>query len=282
MAENDQNDEYKFDEYESYDHESMDDAGSGSSTSPQPPGKPPRGPTDVRRNALIAVGVIIAAMVGYKVVGGIFSGKSAQNKGSTLPPAPVATVVPQQQIQPTAQVQPQPTQQVQQEVAPQPMPQPTTQVTHEDNTALKQQVESIATNQQNVQSQVSSMNEQVGNVSTNINNLSAQINQLNQTITNLTNQLSKQSEEITILMQRTKPRPVRRLLPPQRYGQANIYYINAVIPGRAWLIGTNGSTLTVREGTKIAGYGVVKLIDSMEGRILTSSGRIIRFSQDDS
>ena len=275
MAENDQNDEYKFDEYESYDHESPGNAESGSSPSPQPPGKSPKGPNkDVRRNALIAVGVIIAAMVGYKVVGGLFSGKStSETKGGNLPPAPVTAVAPQQQIQPMPQLQPQPVQQA----SPQPV-----QATHVDNNALKQQVESIATNQQNVQSQVSSMNEQVGNVNNNINNLSAQINQLNQTITDLTNQLNKQSEVIAVLMQRTKPKVVRRILPPQRYGQANIYYINAVIPGRAWLIGTNGSTLTVREGTKIAGYGVVKLIDSMEGRVLTSSGRIIRFSQDDS
>ncbi|CAM4504889.1 MAG: hypothetical protein LEGION0403_FIIPPAGN_01919 [Legionella sp.] len=275
MAENDQNDEYKFDEYESYDNESTDNA--GSSSSPQPPGKSPKGPNkDVRRNALIAVGVVIAAMVGYKVVGGIFSGKSTTEKGAALPPAPVAAIAPQQQIQPMPQLQPQPTQQL----APQPVQQPTLPVAQD--AALKQQVESIVTNQQNVQSQVSSMNEQVGNVNNNVNNLSAQITQLNQTITDLTNQLNKQSEVIAVLMERTKPKVVRRVLPPQRYGHANIYYINAVIPGRAWLIGTNGSTLTVREGTKIAGYGVVKLIDSMDGRVLTSSGRTIRFSQDDS
>ncbi|HAF87135.1 MAG TPA: type IV secretion protein IcmG, partial [Legionellales bacterium] len=60
------------------------------------------------------------------------------------------------------------------------------------------------------------------------------------------------------------------------------YYIKAVIPGRAWLIAANGSTLTVSEGTNIKGYGMVKLIDSTQGRILTSSGRVIRFSQQDS
>ncbi|MFJ1268944.1 type IVB secretion system protein IcmG/DotF [Legionella lytica] len=273
MAENDQNDEYKFDEYESYDQGSTDNSQSGSSPSPQPPGQSPKGPNkDVRRNALIAVGVIVAAMVGYKVVGGIFSGKSTTEKGGNLPPAPVTAVAPTQQIQPIPQLQPQPIQQA--------APQPTPSVPQDKE--LKQQVESIATNQQNVQSQVSSMNEQVGNVNNNVNNLSAQITQLNQTITDLTNQLNKQSEVIAVLMERTKPKVVRRVLPPQRYGHANIYYINAVIPGRAWLIGTNGSTLTVREGTKIAGYGVVKLIDSMEGRVLTSSGRTIRFSQDDS
>lgn len=278
MADNDQNDEYKFNEYESYDQEPMDKSDSGSNPSQSPSGQPPRSPKkDVRRNALIVAGIVVAVMVGYKVVGGWFSGKSTSDKGSSLPPAPVAQIT----SQPQQQQLPVETAPVQTEIAPQPV-QAAPQVIQAENPALKQQVESIATNQQNVQTQVTSMSEQVGNVNNNVNNLTSQVNRLSQTITDLTNQLSRQSEEINILMQRTKPKPIRRVLRPQHFGQANIYYINAVIPGRAWLIGTNGSTLTVREGTKIAGYGVVKLIDSMEGRILTSSGRVIRFSQDDS
>ena len=60
------------------------------------------------------------------------------------------------------------------------------------------------------------------------------------------------------------------------------YYVQAVIPGRAWLIATNGSTLTVRQGSSVRGYGVVQSIDAVQGRVNTSSGRVIRFSQDDS
>jgi intracellular multiplication protein IcmG len=276
MADNDQNDEYKFAELDSLDNDSGEhmDFGSGEHT---PSGQEPKPPKkDIKRNALIAVALVIFAMVMYKLIGGIFSGKSNTATKSNLPPAPIAAEITPQQPQP-----------IQAEIAPQPIQpaqpiQPVQPVVQENTSALSQKVDSIETNQQNVQSQVSSMNEQVGNVNNNVNNLTAQITKLNQTIADLTTQLNRQSEEITILMQRTKPKPIRRPVRPYRYGQANIYYINAVIPGRAWLIGTNGSTLTVREGTKIAGYGVVKLIDSMEGRILTSSGRVIRFSQDDS
>jgi intracellular multiplication protein IcmG len=60
------------------------------------------------------------------------------------------------------------------------------------------------------------------------------------------------------------------------------YNIQAVIPGRAWLIATNGATLTVSQGTAIPGYGIVKLIDPVQGKVTTSSGQIIRFSQEDS
>lgn len=273
MADSDQNDEYKFDEMDSFDTESMDNTtdGLGSSKPSDVDDFPSMLPKkDVKRNALIAVGLIVFAMVMYKLIGGLFFSKKTTDEAvkGAIPPAPIAEIAPQPQPVPS-QIAPQPVQQVQ-------------PVVQENNSALKQKVDSIETNQQNVQSQVSSMNEQVGNVNNNVNNLSSQISKLNQTISDLTTQLARQSEEINVLMQRTKPKPIRRVVRPQHYGQANIYYINAVIPGRAWLIGTNGSTLTVREGTKIAGYGVVKLIDPMEGRVLTSSGRVIKFSQDDS
>jgi len=60
------------------------------------------------------------------------------------------------------------------------------------------------------------------------------------------------------------------------------YFLQAIIPGRAWLISTNGDTVTVREGTRISSYGVVRFIDAKRGRVLTSSGQVIRFSQEDS
>ncbi len=270
MADNDQNDEYKFAELESLDNDSMEHDYTPGEHKPSGMGsKLPK--KDVRRNAIIVVCLILFAMVMYKLLGGLFSGKSNNASKGSIPPAPIATQVPAQpQLQP-----------IQAEVAPQPMPQ-VQPVVQENNSGLRQKVDSIETNQQNVQSQVSSMNEQVGNINNNVNNLTSQISRLNQTITDLTTQLNRQSEEINVLMERTKPKPIRRMMRPRQFLQANIYYISAVIPGRAWLIGTNGSTLTVREGTKIAGYGVVKLIDSMEGRILTSSGRVIRFSQEDS
>lgn len=277
MADNDQNDEYKFAELDALDNESMENIDYGSGNATPPSSQDPRSPQkNVRRNALIVLGLAFFAIIMYKIIGGFFAGKSSATK-ENMPPAPAAEITPQPQPQPQVQAQP-----VQSEIAPQPV-QPVAQpVVQENNTALKQEVDSIAVNQQNVQSQVSSINEQVGNVNNNVNNLSNQISKLNQTISDLTNQLNKQSTEITILMERTKPKPIKRPMRLPQMSEVNIYYISAVIPGRAWLIGTNGSTLTVREGTKIAGYGVVKLIDSMEGRILTSSGRVIRFSQEDS
>ena len=269
MAEHDPNDEYKFDDLESFDqesHEPMDYGSIEPNASGEPPSEPPPGPPkkDIRRNALIAVGAILLFLLLYKLLSGFFLGKKAPVQEAGITPAPVAQMTP-----PPAPA----------EVAPTPVTPPPVS---EDYSLLKQKVDSIESAQQNVQSQISTMNDQMSSVNSNVNNLSEQINKLNQTINELSNQLANQSQEIGTLMARTRPKAVHH--PVRRHAPRRVisYHLNAVIPGRAWLIAPNGSTLTVREGTKIPGYGVVKLIDSVQGRVLTSSGRVIRFSQEDS
>ncbi|KTC83922.1 type IVB secretion system protein IcmG/DotF [Legionella cincinnatiensis] len=277
MADNDQNDEYKFAELDSLENESIENPeySPQSSTTMGQGGAGPR--KNIKRNALIAVGIVVFIMLMYKFIGGMFFGKS--NKVPTdenINPAPVAEVTPSPQPQQIPQ-----TEIPQEPIEPQIQPvqqQPVVEIGKE----FKQKVASIEATQQTVQSEVSSVNQQVSNVNNNVNALSAQISKLNQVISDLSNQVAKQSEEINVLMERTKPKLIKRVIHVQPSAPQIIYYINAVIPGRAWLIGTNGSTLTIREGSKIEGYGVVKLIDSLQGRVLTSSGRVIRFSQDDS
>ncbi|BCA94126.1 type IV secretion system protein IcmG [Legionella antarctica] len=267
MADNDQNnDEYQFAELDALDNESMQDESSLNSATSSTQGRYSES-KNVKRNALIAVGVLVLAMVIYKIVGWIYSGKTDVDSSQTT-------------VTPIAQVTPQP---VQTTITPTPVPtiqQPQPVVTKSD-TELRQKVSAIELSQQTVRAEVSSVGQQVGTVNNNINNLNAQIANLNQVIGNLSTQVAEQSAEINMLMSRYKPKPVKRVTPHIRV-QRIVYYIQAVIPGRAWLIGSNGSTLTVREGTKIAGYGTVKLIDSMQGRVLTSSGQVIRFSQEDS
>lgn len=278
MAENDQdNEEYKFEGLDSLDNQSMDNAEYDSKSSPKQPGGVEQG-TKVRRNALITVGLIVFVMLMYHFVSKMLSDRTTvpskediatptlvQAPPSPTPaPQPVNTEIPSQPIQAQPTIQPAP-------------------VVETNISEVKQKIGSIETNQQNLQSEVSSLSHQISNVSTNIDTLNTQITKLNQIISDLTNQVVKQSEEISVLMERTKPKLIkRRIIRPISENLQILYHINAVIPGRAWLIGTNGSTLTVREGTKVPGYGVVKLIDSMEGRVLTSSGRVIKFSQEDS
>lgn len=267
MADNDQNnDEYKFAELDSLDNDPMDDSDSGLKKTYASESGVSSDKKNIKRNALIAVGVVVFLMLMYKFIGPMFFSEKSESVPKQTPP-PLTQVTPSQPVQ-TTTVTPVPVQQVQ-------------PVVTESDPDLKKKVAAIEISQQSVRSELSNLSDQVNTISSNMNNLNNQIANLNQVIGNLSTQLARQSEEIGVLMARSQPKQIRPVV--RRATQPRLTYnIQAVIPGRAWLIASNGSTITVREGTKIAGYGVVKLIDSMQGRILTSSGQVIRFSQEDS
>lgn len=217
---------------------------------------------NVKRNAIIAVVLFISLMIVYKMVGSYFFNKKteiAPLPNSFTSPTPPPIVEPPQPVS----------------VMPAPSVIPTTK---DSNLELK--LSKMEKDQENLSSEISTVNGQMGDITSNIQALTNKITDLNRIITSLSDKLETQSQEIVRLSAKatTKPR-IHTARPVRHYLH---YYVQAVIPGRAWLVATNGSTLTVREGSKIPGYGIVKLIDPNQGRVMTSSGQIIRFSQDDS
>ncbi|MCA0402779.1 MAG: type IVB secretion system protein IcmG/DotF [Proteobacteria bacterium] len=260
MVDDQHNDEYEFSEIDSF--ETNLDENAEKEDMPQKPKQ--EGSTNVRRNALIVMGGFAALLLAYKFFGG---SKNTTSNIDAVPPIAV-----NKPIQPVS-----PTQQIQQ----QPINVQTTPVQTTSNPMVEQKLSDLEVNQQNIRSDMSSVSSQMSSVNSNVNELTQKIEELSETITNLNAKLEQQSNQIAVLTERTRPKIVKKprvIRPENRIS----YYIQAVIPGRAWLIATNGSTLTVREGTQIAGLGVVRLIDPAQGKVIMSSGRVIRFSQQDS
>ncbi len=56
---------------------------------------------------------------------------------------------------------------------------------------------------------------------------------------------------------------------------AIVYNVQAVVPGRAWLMSEAGKSLTVAVGDSLPGLGVVVDIDSLNGVVLTSAGTLL-------
>ncbi|WED43627.1 type IVB secretion system protein IcmG/DotF [Legionella cardiaca] len=231
-----------------------------------------------KRNAIVAVVVIVVAMLAYKFLGPLFTKKpqSTDNVPSLTATTPPPQPIEQPQPQPVTPAEQPPTAQTAvPAIEQQQTPTPTT-----DDSQITQRLSALEVSQQNLRSEVDSMNSQLATINTNMNELAQKIAQLNQTLTVIVTRVEEQSKQIAVITVRAKPKPVAKVViktpPPPSY------FIQAIIPGRAWLIAQNGSTITVREGTPIVGYGVVRLIDSRQGRVLTSSGRVIRFSQQDS
>ncbi len=59
------------------------------------------------------------------------------------------------------------------------------------------------------------------------------------------------------------------------------YNLTAVVPGRAWIDASNGYSYTVAVGDRLAQYGSVTAIDDQQGRITTTSGKVITYGPND-
>ncbi len=272
MADNDQqNDEYQFADLDAMTPDSGDDTEyrGDSLNTPEVDEKTPRAhaaENNIKRNALIVIVLVIAIMVLYKLMGSFFSGTKLPEKVAPTimktTPAPTPTAAPAPTFTPTP-------------VLPMPQTNPP-----KDDVQINQKLSALELGQQGMRSDISSVSSQMGGINTNLNAIVAKIAELNAIISNLNTKLDEQAHEIQRLT-------VHRVAKKTHYSSSRAasypkFYIQAVIPGRAWLIATNGATLTVREGSVIAGYGMVKLIDPNQGRVTTSSGQVIRFSQEDS
>ena len=61
-----------------------------------------------------------------------------------------------------------------------------------------------------------------------------------------------------------------------------VYNVQAVVPGRAWLMHDSGKSVTVAVGDKLPGFGVVVDIDALNGVVVTSSGKLLTTHKENS
>ena len=258
--EDNMNDEYQFSDMKDMSSD-MDQSGEETSSDTGSQQQPPGLNNPMIVKAIIIVVVVLIAMIVYKFISSVSTSKTA----TPLPaPAPMQSQIP----------------------IPQPIINQPTQIVaaSKPSPEVTQKLSALEVTQQTLSTDMSNLNNQVVTLSSNVADINNKIDQLNQTINSLASQIAEQSQQIAILTVHAKSheRHVRVMKHPKNHAGKLIYYIQAVIPGRAWLISSAGATMTVRDGSSIPGYGVVKLIEPSEGRILTSSGRVIKFSQLDS
>lgn len=257
----DYNDDYQFADPDSPGTDPFDTPEEKISATETPKPGRAEGRNPVIRNAIIAVIVFILAILLYK----FFTAKKTATPVIATAPKIVPSA-PKPVIQPAVVTPPAPA-----------APEAEMQV-------IEQKMNALDLNQQNLRSDLSSLNAQLNSINTNISDMSAQITKISQAVENLSAATSQQAAAIAVLETRLeKPKPIAR--PRMRHhhvAPAPVFYIQAVVPGRAWIISNTGTTLTVREGSSVPGYGIVKLIDAQQGRVLTGSGRVIKFSQEDS
>jgi len=104
--------------------------------------------------------------------------------------------------------------------------------------------------------------------------VSSGIDELDQTIQALSDQVQQSKNLQSALLAAQKSQKISKNKQMQQMKQ---YFVQAVIPGRAWLRGADGSVLTVTVGDMVPGYGQVSTIDAYNGMVTMSSGIQIRY-----
>jgi intracellular multiplication protein IcmG len=228
---------------------------------------------NVRRNAIIVIGALFLLIALIKCV----SSPTFRHKENEI--SQVEANKPVQVQQPA----PQATSQAQFQTAP-PTPTPVAEANPISNVELNQ----LQTNQNNLQNSLANLNEQVQQLNTQMATISANSNALEQQLSQMQAKESTLISSIERLIAAQKTRHYREKnysYPTYRVESIPLryrvhFYVQAIIPGRAWLINSEGHTYTVRVGSSVPGYGVVQKIDPWQGRVVMSSGKILRFNQD--
>lgn len=131
----------------------------------------------------------------------------------------------------------------------------------------KKSVAQLRQMQQQTQQHLASVDQSLQQVSNQLNAVATQMGGLSAQVKTLEAVAAQQAK--TKAQQQKKQDAVTRT-------KMN-YFVQAVIPGRAWLKSPNGQSLTVAAGDTIPGYGKVLSIDSYSGTVVTSSGQMIQY-----
>lgn len=220
-----------------------------------------------RRNILIAIGIIVVALSLYKLIG-VFFGASDSKKSSSIATAttPVKAVK-------TANTSSQATlQKIElQSQAPTVQIQTRSEHTKKMQNQLSQMQKVDAAHTQQMQ-QVSS---QISSLAASVDSLKQSVQSMNQSLQSISSQVQTQQASIAAMKVKSKPRVSRYVSRPVY--RAPRWYVQAIIPGRAWLEQTNGNTITVNVGDVLKGYGKIKSISVVNGTVKLSSGAILTY-----
>jgi intracellular multiplication protein IcmG len=146
----------------------------------------------------------------------------------------------------------------------------------------------ILESQKTIQANIASLSQQVSQLSSQVNAITSLMQTYPQDVSGIQTKLTLMEQvlqelkvainakKVSTVVVKPKSQPYTM---PKFVTPSPTYYIQAIIPGRAWLISSNGSTLTVTVGTRVPGYGVVEKIHALQGVVEVSSNRVLRFNQ---
>lgn len=203
-----------------------------------------------RRTAMIAIGVLVVIIAVYKLLGALFA-------TSDHPAVPTISSQPQ-----AAVVAPQVSAVIPQQPAP---------VVTDSLATLNRKIVELAQQTNGNQATLQRIENSVSGLRGNIADIQTQLSGLNGALARIS---AQQQQTAMIAAQRKK---ADAGITSEKVAPPPIFYLQAAVPGRAWLKGSDGSTITVKVGDRIIGYGFVTSISAVVGTVTTSSGKTIGY-----
>jgi len=152
--------------------------------------------------------------------------------------------------------------------------------------ALSKQNVALADRVQVLESQVAQTAAQLSTYQQQAAKSQADADGLTKTVARVEQQMMQINNALQTLVTAAKPTNMPQIRPAtQSLGStlppARSYYVQAIIPGRAWLKANNGQIITVGLGDSIPGFGQVTLIDPQNGMVRTNAGMAINYAIDE-
>lgn len=216
-----------------------------------------------RKNIIVGVALLFVIFIVYKIIASLFSSKKVEQ----VQAKPIAVVT----------AQPQTTMAVNSSaITTNGMNQQPTQIgnpIYNPNNA--QELAKLGVASQSMRKELDNLNNQTQNLQSSLDSISSQLAQLNTTVALLADKVQVQESRWQQAQKKPKPVVAKPVVKKEHYA------IQAIIPGRAWLMSSKGATITVGEGMSIPGYGKVVSIDPKLGCVVMETGDVIQYSSSD-
>lgn len=113
-----------------------------------------------------------------------------------------------------------------------------------------------------------------------ITQLQSNMEMLQESVNTLTTSVSTLTQKFDTLDSKLTKPAVKQVSRAVSTPPPITYFVRAMVPGRAWLQASNGSTLSVAVGNEVPGHGTVSNVALGSGQVIMSDGSVFTYNID--
>ncbi len=144
-----------------------------------------------------------------------------------------------------------------------------------DNSVISGKIDYLAQQIEKSQSQVAQLSNQVAQLNRELSQAQADQKGMKSAVF----LLSKKVDALSGVVASMHKKPAAPHKKAAQSAPKVTYYVRALMPGRAWLMGSDGVSTSVTVGSQLLGYGRVTMIHVQTGQVSTSTGKVFSYRE---